>query len=203
MAIIGRAYKIDITFTEQALGTAPKNKKIYDEYIASKAPEGTDTTDEVDSIDVEKIGTGYHMVDGRPCLFDYMVKGYFKDAVSMLLRSKQPGLKTTGLKAHKKTIDGLVFVKPRLIQLVLPEGTSMDTLERPLRAQTAQGERIALARSETVPAGTTASFTVHILGEVSTEMLEEWLSYGEWRGIGQWRNAGFGAFTHSMTEVTR
>lgn len=71
--------------------------------------------------------------------------------------------------------------------------------ERPLRAQTAQGERIALARSDTCPPGTVIEFDLVILGGVSEALLREWLDYGALRGLGQWRNSGKGRFSHELT----
>lgn len=60
-------------------------------------------------------------------------------------------------------------------------------------SQTAQGERISLACSETVPAGTTMEFTVMCLTD-QMDLVREWLDYGELRGFSQWRNSGKGRF---------
>ena len=64
-----------------------------------------------------------------------------------------------------------------------------------LRAATAQGERVALASSETLPAGTTCEFEVQMMRDELEPLVEEWLAYGELRGFGQWRNSGKGRFT--------
>ena len=83
----------------------------------------------------------------------------------------------------------------------------MGILERPLRAQTAQGERIALARSETIPAGSTMEFEIMVLGQIMQgrtkvdfdELLTEWLNFGAWVGLGQWRGSGgYGQFEYEM-----
>jgi hypothetical protein len=85
----------------------------------------------------------------------------------------------------------------------MPPGETLGVLERPLRAQTAQGERVALARSDTAPAGTTMSFDIMVLGkDVSKKILDEWLTYGQFRGLGQWRSASWGRFEHSIELVT-
>jgi hypothetical protein len=63
-----------------------------------------------------------------------------------------------------------------------------------LRAQTAQGERIALAASESAPAGTTAEFSVVLLDPRLESLIRELLDYGELRGLGQWRSSGKGRF---------
>jgi hypothetical protein len=199
-------YEVKLTFVEPILGAVPKDMDIYETYVQGKAAEmGIELTDgqlaeELETIEqVEEKGwTGFHMLDGRPVLYDYVVKGFFKDACGMLRRADRT--KSSKLTAYKKVIDGLVFVKPRRIPLVLPEGEEMGTLERPLRGQTAQGERVALARSDTCPAGTTMEFAVSVMGQVSQELLREWLDYGEYRGLGQWRNASWGTFEYGMVK---
>ena len=71
----------------------------------------------------------------------------------------------------------------------------ISTCQRPLRAQTAQGERVALAMSEEVPAGATMDITIKVLDKALLPAIREWLDYGELRGLGQWRNSGKGRFT--------
>ena len=59
--------------------------------------------------------------EGRPILYDYQVKGFFKDACGMLGRiggktetGKKRAVNESGkLTAYKKIIDGLIFVSPR------------------------------------------------------------------------------------------
>ena len=138
-------YQITLTFTEPLLGTVPLNREVYADYIASRV-NNVEALDEVETIEeaTEKGTTGFHRLDGAPAIYDYAVKGLFKDATSMLRRV--PGTASAKLTAYKKIIDGLVFVTPRLIPLTV--AGELGILERPLRAQTAQGERVSLARSE-------------------------------------------------------
>ena len=192
--------KITATFTEPLLGTAPMDKEIYSTYIADQRPAngaGEFPHDEVDSIQEDKGKTGFHRdAAGNPILYDYVIKGFFKDTCGMLARVDGTGSKK--LKAYKKIIDGLVFIFPRQIPItVIGE---IGTLERPLRAQTAQGERVALACSEMIAAGSSIAFTLDALDTkvVSLELLEEWLNYGRFRGLGQWRNASYGRFTYTL-----
>ena len=122
--------------------------------------------------------------------------------VTEILQSLK-GLLYTAKTAHKvadveKQIDGLVFVTPRMIEIKF-DG-EIGNCQRPLRGQTAQGERIALANSETIPAGATAEFTVHCMCDDDVELVKEWLEYGRWHGLGQWRNSGKGAFTYEIIE---
>lgn len=193
-------YKVILTLTEPILGTVPEDPAIYSKYLADKA--NAQRAQELDTLPEpnpeQKGWTGFHQLEGQPILYNYVIKGFFKDACSMLRRAS--GTKSSKLKAHKKVIDGLVFVDPRQIPLEL-NGNEMGKLERPLRAQTAQGERIALARSITCPPGTTLTFTLTILGQVTQVLLKEWFDYGTLRGLGQWRNAGYGTFTYEMTKL--
>lgn len=193
-----QSYDVTLTFTEPLLGTAPLNKEIYREYIASKAQ--TQVNDELESLDVdaeiEKGTTGFHRVDGQPILYDYVPLGFFKDACGMLARDSESA--SSKLKAYKKVIDGLIFVEPRRIPIVL--SGEIEFLERPLRAQTAQGERVTLARSEAIPVGSSIAFQVLTLGSVAESLLREWFTYGALRGLGCWRNASYGRFTYTMTK---
>ena len=193
--------KIRITFMEELLGTASANPDIHREYIASKAPDAESLEEEVEAIGVdaalEKSMTVFPRNEGgQPILFDYQVKGFFKDSTAAL--RKVPGSKASKVKAYKKEIDGLLFVFPRMIPLDMP--SPLSTCSRPLRAQTAQGERVALSTSEAAPAGTTVKLTVMALTKDMFELAKECLDYGTLRGIGQWRNSGKGRFTYEVLE---
>lgn len=186
--------KVKITFLEELLGTASANPELCREFIASKGPAPDEEVEALPDVDgeLEKSTTVFPREDGKPFLYDYQIKGFFKDACGMLARV--PDTASKKLKAYRKCIDGLVFVTPRKITLNLPDGAAIGICERPLRAQTAQGERVALARSETVPAGTTIEFGITCLNADLERAIEEWIDYGKLRGIGQWRNSGKGRF---------
>lgn len=121
----------------------------------------------------------------------------FKDSCKALAtagKAGYPGGKhCAALKAYKKAIDGLIFVSPREIPYNL-HGLKMGFCERPLRAQTTMGERVSIAKSESVPAGATAEFEIECLDEKLEDMVRECLDYGAKRGLGQWRNSGKGRF---------
>lgn len=202
--------KVRLTFTEGILGTQSTDKEIYNNFIASKAPAGTDIDAELKAIDVdkeiEKGTTVFAMTeDGEPALYDYQIKGFFKGSCGFLQRAtgkdpetgkKKKAVNESGkIKAYKKEIDGTIFVMPRMIPLILPEGEDITICQRPLRAQTAQGERVALASSEEAPAGTKIEFEILMLNEDLEPAVLEWLEYGQLNGIGQWHNSGKGRFT--------
>ena len=188
--------RVRLTLTEEVLGTASNNPEIHSDYIASKAPDAKSREEEIEAIgvdaEVEKSMTVFpRNENGDPIMWDYQIKGFMKDACGML--RKVTGTKSSKLKAYKKEIDGLIFVQERQIPFVY-EG-EIGNCQRPLRAQTAQGERISLANSETIPVGATLEFTVECLVDSDMEAVEEWFDYGRLRGLGCWRNSGKGRFT--------
>ena len=193
--------KIRITFEEELLGTCNNNSKIHEEFVASKAPAPEKTEEEVAAIDVnEEIEKGMTVFprdeNGNPFLWDYQVKGFFKDAAQML--KKVPDTHCSTVKAFKKEIDGLLFPQPRKLILHLPEGEAVGRCQRPLRAQTAMGERIALSDSETVPAGTWFECEIVCMTDSMYKLVMECLDYGKLRGIGCWRNSGKGRFRYEV-----
>jgi hypothetical protein len=194
--------QIKIIFTEPLLGTLAGNKEVASEFILANNPKGMEA-DEVAALPpaeaLEKSSTVFPKENGVPFIWDYQFKGFLKEACEAMLGTEvltQEELKKFRLTRYlyKKTIDQLVFVSPRKIMLKLPEGGKIDICERPLRGQTMQGERIALARSEQVPAGTEIELTITSMNEKLFPFIEKWLTYGELKGTGQWRNSGKGRF---------
>ena len=184
-------------FFEQMLGTASQDKEIHERFIASKAPDAPSREEELESISVDEMvergKTVFHKdSDGNPFLYDYMIKGFFKSAGTVCAYIGG----SHKLPAYKSKIDTLVFINERRIPLQLPEGTSIGNLQRPLRASTAQGERVSLANSETAPIGTVIEFTITTLVDDLYKHIIEWLDYGKYSGIGQWRNASYGRFLY-------
>ena len=203
--------KVRITFTEEILGTASGDPKLHEEFVASKAPNALSMEEEVAALGVDEVVRNGMTVfprddQGRPFLWDYQIKGFFKDACSMLARcggkdsngKKVEVNESSKIKAYKKIIDGLIFVNPRRIPFVF-DG-QVGSCQRPLRAQTAQGERIAIANSETVPAGAYIDVEIILLNSEYEAAVIEWLDYGALRGIGCWRNASKGRFEYRIMD---
>lgn len=187
---------IKLTFTEPLLGTSPANEDIYRDFIGSKAPDAQSVEDEVAALGADVVAekgmTVFpRMEDGRPFLYDYQIKGFFKDSCGGLRKVK--GSESSKIKAYKKEIDKLIFPQPR--QIPIDFDGEMQKCERPLRASTAQGERISLSCSEQIPAGATCQFDVVLLSDDHEKLVREWLDYGCLSGIGQWRNSGMGRFS--------
>lgn len=190
---------IRITFTDPLLGTKAGNAEVFTDFIAARRQGGTPPDEEEAARrlekegDVENASTFFHRgTNGIPILWDYQLKGFFKDACGSLRRV--PGSMSSAVKAYKQVIDGTIFVGPRQIPLEIPGGAATSFVERPLRAQTMKGERVALARSESAPAGTSLECEVLLLDPGAEPLVREWLDYGALRGIGQWRNSGMGRF---------
>lgn len=193
--------KVKITLNEEMLGMSPANADIYREYIASKSPDAATIDEEVASVGVDAVEEKGITVfprteDGTPFLWDYQIKGFFKDTCQMLSKAGKAGYEggkaCAALKAYKKAIDGLLFVSPRKIPVSL--FGEIGFCSRPLRAMTMQGERVSLAKSETCPAGSTIEFEITCLDKNLEKMVVECLNYGSMRGLGQWRNSGKGVF---------
>ena len=220
--------KVQLTLEEDLLGTAPGNPELLATHLAKKsgvdpqrdeleaAAAGRTLSTVVEQEEQQSMTFFPKTPEGLPFIYDYQIKGFFKDACGALRRAKvkapkakkgeeqeadgSGGFRSEKLTAYKKEIDGLIFVKPRRILLAIPDGMEMGICERPLRAQTAQGERVALARSESAPAGTTIRFEIHLLKDRLAMLVREWLDYGQFRGLGQWRNSGKGKFSWEEVE---
>lgn len=187
---------VKLTFTDDLLGTSSGNPELHREFIASKAPDAAKMEEEVTSLGVEAVEEKSmtvfpKMADGTPYLWDYQIRGFFKEICGAMRGI--PGTKSSKVKAYKKKVDNTIFVEPREIPLDL-HGMKIADCQRPLRASTMQGERIALANSEVCPQGTTCEFDVLCMVDEDVDMLREWLEYGKYKGIGQWRNSGKGRF---------
>ena len=194
--------KVKVTTFEEILGTASANPEIHREFIASNAPDAPSMEEEVAAVGAEEVFEKGMTVfprnkDGKPIAWDYQWKGFFKDACGSL--RKMPGSQCGKIKAYKKEVDGLIFIGPREIPIEF-DG-EIGICQRPLRGQTAQGERIALASSESIPAGATMTFDIFMLApEAHEKAVIEMLDYGALRGFGQWRNSGKGRFTWELLE---
>lgn len=198
--------KVRLTFTEPLLGTKPADPEIHTRFVASKAPDAKSMAEEIEALGVQEVEERGKtifpkMEDGTPFLFSYTVKGFMKEAARTL--KKVPGTRTSSTTAYLKKVDNFIFVeghvkgKPRVLPLFMPIDLDLTATDcqRPLRAQTPQGERVALAHSEEAPAGTYIEFTVTTLIDADMKLVAEWLDYGRWKGMGQWRNSSHGTFT--------
>lgn len=128
----------------------------------------------------------FHVDEEGPFIYDYMVKGHLCEAARTLKVWGQ-------LKQLQDKFKRYVFVRPRRIHL---PGLLDEPLERPLRAQTAQGPRVTVVRSDVCAEGTEISYQLHVLetSGITENCLRDVLDYGGYIGYGQWRTGGWGAF---------
>ncbi len=154
-------------------------------------------------VDIEEKGwTGFCSDGDGPFLFDYVLKGYLSEAARTLKEAD-------GVKQLQDKFKRYVFVRPRYVRLPKPgrvedfRGKPMLALtdkgivcERPLRAQTAQGPRVTVVRSDVILSGGEISFSLDVLkgGSVSAGIIRDVLDYGQYLGLGQWRSGGWGRF---------
>lgn len=181
--------KFTIELTTEMLGTVAQDPEVYKTYIESKKPEALNGEDEyltVNKIE-EKGWTGFHRDEKGLFIYEYMVKGFLKAAGNVMKDSLK-------LKALRSKIDDFLFISPRRIYLGQDKADGL--IERPLRAMTMQGPRVTLARSDYINAGKRIEFEIILLPhkELSWEVIENLLKYGELMGLGQFRNGGYGRF---------
>lgn len=202
--------RIRLTFINDLLGTMPSDPSIFDNFVVDRekaAKSGLDIEDNVkeEMVAIEnganpenkQITIFPKTENGEPFLFDYQIRGFFKEAAKFL--NKVPGTLTSKQKAFLKTVDGMVFIKDRQNVIDL-KGCNISYCERPLRASTPQGDRVALSKSEAIPAGSTVEFTVQTMVEEHLKLVLEWLEYGQYHGTGQWRNSGAGRFKYEVLD---
>ena len=203
--------RVKLTFIDEVLGTASSDPEIHRSYIASKGPDALTIEEELETLTVDEVtekGMTIFSKDsnGNPVLWNYQIRGFFKSDCSAMRTIKDS--KSSKLKAYKKQIDLRIFVfadaddrANRMIPISIKG--DIGNCQRPLRAQTMQGERVALANSESIPAGSSIEFDIVMLDPNDKAMIEEWLDYGSLNGIGQWRNSGKGAFTWELVDPSK
>lgn len=188
-------YKVQLTLTGPLLGTCPKNKDLYKTWVASKAEDPEGEAANVQENLEDKGWTGFLKDENGYFIFSYMVKGFLCESARTM---KEFG----AMKQLADKFKRYVFVTPTKIRL--PE-IEAEPLERSLRAQTAQGPRICLTRSDVIAAGSILEFELTVLEakgvNITENCLREVLAYGKFMGLGQWRSSSvYGTF--EVTELT-
>ena len=187
-------FKLKVEFITPLLGSQPGlNRAIQ---IAQSTGRVLPEDEYFSLADAENRGlTVFHRTpDGKPALLNYQVTGFLKEAGKVL-----NGI--NGIRNLKWKVSVYVFITPRFIPLIIPSGEEITQLERPLRAETMQGPRVAITSSEVAPMGTTFVCGLELINksELNEETLRDLLDYGYSRGIGQWRSSGaFGNFRYDL-----
>ncbi len=194
-------YKVELTFTEQILGSAPSDKEVYTTYIAAKKAELAEEEVALLPEDIDNKGlTVFRRNDKNEVIYlDYQIKGFLKEAARAVTGTK------AGVTALYSKINLWLFIAPRIIPVTLRGKTITEVKEkemRPLRAMTMQGPRVSLAASEMLPAGTMLDFSIKILPlgekELNEKMILSWLDYGQYGGISQWHSGSYGRFKYKI-----
>ena len=193
----------ELTGTTPVLGSSPANPNVRTAYIASKAPSPADIAEEEEDYvpNLEEKGLTVFLRDpksGALMFLDYQIRGFFKAAIRIL--DKQ-----NGIKQSRSKVDRYLFVGPRIIPVMKggkPVLEEDEILERPLRAMTMKGERVALAGSEEIYDPWTIRIELTLIPNEGTktsrsltwEAIEDALDLGQYMGIGQFYNGGYGRF---------
>lgn len=205
-----QSLKIKMTFIEPLLGLVSGNKEITSEFIASKAPNQDKMDEEVNAVPVEeqieKGTTIFPRDDTGLFMWDYQIRGFFKESLAALIELGDADISKW---QAKKVVNNFVFPGPRRIYLHKPGNGEVwkepqGVLERSQRVETMQGERVCLARSEQLPPGTWLEFSVELLLSTNpkaklavfdSDLAKQCLEYSSQRGFGQFRTGGYGRYT--------
>jgi len=147
----------------------------------------------------EKRGwTGFHRDREGVFIYNYMIKGNLKNSANVLRQQ-------IGIAALKSKVTNSVFVSPRRIRFDLKNADSAEAtaemlatgeskakigenglviLERPLRAETMQGPRVTVVRSDVIPANAKVHCELKVLkGQITEQVLNLLLTYGNEIGL--------------------
>lgn len=190
MGIKKEVVKVEIELINPMLGTVSKDPEVYKTFIENKKPEEIQE-EEFKTVEKseQKGWTGFHIDEEKGLfIYNYMIKGFLKNAGNNLKEQ-------ASIKNLRSKINNFVFIAPRRIYLGQSEPDGV--LERPLRAQTAQGPRVTLARSDFINEGKRIKFSITILDnkeKINEKLIHTLLEYGQYLGLGQFRNGDYGAF---------
>ena len=194
--------RVRVTFVDEVLGTASGDPDIHGKYIASLNPDAQTRQEEIEAIGEDEFRAKGKTVfpknsDGEPIFWNYQWKGFFKSACSAL--RTVDGTISSKTKAYVKKIDQQIFVfadvhKPADRMITIHTDEPIGECQRPLRAKTMQGERVAIADSEAIAPGAWCEFDIMVLNPADLDLVREWMGYGLLNGMGQWRNSGKGSY---------
>lgn len=206
--IHSESIEVAITFTEPLLGSMCSNPDVYKEFLEKKVPTAEKAAEELKTIEeaaalaeqeIEKTKTTFARDEEGLFMWDYQIRGFFKEAMTNLIEMGVCGVSRWQV---KRMIDSYLIITPRRCYFFNDDEPRIEkptgSWDRPLRASTRQGERICLVSSDTLKPGTMLRFTVKILRANKGPTLQdalECLEYGALKGMLQWRGGGFGRFT--------
>ena len=180
-------YRVTLSVTEDMLGTAPSNKQVYSDFVASRAlsqekklaktaEEKAAVAEKQEAVTREELallpeeGTKGVTVFRRDAnglvLTDTMIRGFLKEGAGTMGANGSTWGLTTKIDRHIFVTDA--NKRPVRTLPIMRDGVQVtaadDIFERPLRAQTMQGPRITLAASERIKAPVTLHFFIYLVG---------------------------------------
>ena len=186
---------------ETVLGE-PLTDDEFNEMVEGKFKKFTDLKETLSELDEKGITCFFRDSKGWPVISSHMILGFMKAAADAYTKTQKPKNGTV-LRSSSYTCS-IINQHVGMVEQFLP--ASQDVIkdeegkpkyyQRSLRAMTAQGPRISLAKSEELAAGTEFEFTLKVLdGSALTEKhIKTIFSYGQLKGLGQFRNSDFGTF---------
>ena len=147
-----------------------------------------------------------------PKIGDHMIYGYMKAASEAICQTRtvkrgtilqSAAFTTSIISKHVRCEEDFITFDQNI---KTDEEGQPAYLQRSLRAKTAQGPRISLAKSEQVPAGAKLKFKLKVMdgSPLEEKHLKEIFDYGKhFVGIGQWRNKGYGMFDTVIKKVPK
>lgn len=149
----------------------------------------------------------------RPMIGDHMIYGFMKAAAEAIGRTdkykkeRKAGVPLYSISYTQSLINQHVRCDQEFLTFDndVKRMTNGDSAfdQRSLRAKTAQGDRIALVKSEVIPTGSAIEFNLGILegSPLNETIVRTLFSYGEIVGLGQWRSSGRGSFMAEIEKV--
>jgi hypothetical protein len=195
--------KISAKLIESMIGTVPKNKLIFTDFVQNKMGEfqghpiktAAEMNEEIESVPnaCEKTATGFHNDVFGVFIYNYMILGNIKANIYCLTANG-----FCKVKAYKKSTDLFAKVYPRKIRFYRddeehPIQYADDTIERSIRAQTPKGDRVFLGKGDVINRNSKFKFEVELFKNnkgLTPEVLIEALKFGKHNGLGQWRGSG-------------
>ena len=200
--------KYRLTGITPLLGSQPANPDVRTAYIESKAPDPAAATAEEtqllirENLDDKTLTVFLRDPAQRDALMilDYVILGYLKSAIDILKAQNH-------VKAAAGKVDKYLFAAPRKLYITKGGRREDSLLERPLRAKTMQGDRVALTASELIEDPWEIEVKLTLLPNegaktetgskpITFDVVEQALALGCMKGLGQWRNGGYGRFTY-------
>lgn len=199
-----KVYRVTLQAETEILGTRPKHPDVMRRWLEEQSQPGQDELEAlakavVDSEDAAsaredaEVDRELARWSGFPTdpetdeifLYNYQFIGALKEWANKYREQ-------FGIQNMRAKVASHVFIQPRCIYLGITHPDAV--VERPLRAHTAKGDRIALVKSDALAVGTRISFEVHLVPhkEITAEVLQKLFLFGRYAGTFQWRGGGYG-----------